>query len=315
MSANTPGTTPTWKTEFNERIKAFATAIGVAEEKVKEVLAGLGVDGESDQSLTIIDSEEYLPMGDLRSAFVDSELTQISRLRVGMPHLRGATQDHANVAPTANDGLAQVAESIKDMVASNRPKADWTDEELLKVYDQDATEVAEILRKRTHGRPCIVFDADGSVNIEASLKLIRTAKRQPTGNTFSWKGKPVRVYRAGEFLAEFLEESPFCPGIALVDGYCPESATTWTGVDHKTRVMVRIYVREIETAALSKMQMKDICTDAHKLTETEFEDKYSEAQLRYQELERQDKLPKLCITPTDIRPHPYRGKVDDGFGG
>jgi len=76
----------------------------------------------------------------------------------------------------------QPMEGIQFLVASNRPKSDWTDEELLKVYDQDATEVAEVIRKRTHGRPCIVFHSDQSVNIEASLKLVKTAKRQPTSN-------------------------------------------------------------------------------------------------------------------------------------
>ncbi|KKK85902.1 hypothetical protein LCGC14_2768620, partial [marine sediment metagenome] len=189
-------------TEFNERIKAFATSVGVGEAKVRELLEGLGVDGESDQSLTIIDNEEFLPMGDLRVVFVDSGLTKIARLRVGMPHLRGATHIGAVASTTNGNGLSEIAGSIKEMVASARPKADWTDEELLKIYDQDTTEVAEVLRKRSHGRPSIVFSKDASVNVQVSLGLLRTAKRQPTTDKFVVDGKSVRVYRAGEFIAK-----------------------------------------------------------------------------------------------------------------
>ena len=69
------------------------------------------------------------------------------------------------------------------------------------------------------------------------------------------------------------------------------------------------------------MQMKHLCTDARtrtvaatKTTEM-FGETYPEAQLRYDELEDQDKLPKLKIMPDEVRPEPYDGGHDDGFGG
>ena len=316
MSNTSTTSVPTWKTEFDERIKAFAEAIGLDEAKVRETLKGYGADGESSHSLDMIDSEEALPMQELFTLFVDSGLVPKGRLRLGVATLRGKT--HLEEAATTNgdSDLGEVCGAIKDMVASNRPKSDWSDEELLKVYDQDATEAADILRKRTHGRPCIVFHRDQSVNVPASLKLVKTAKRQPTSNQFVWEKKPVRVYRAGDFLAKPIDESPFFPGIALVDGYCSQSGTDWSGIDHKTRVLVRIYVRDIETAQLSKMQMKEICTTAAKDEGMKaFEFFYPEALLRYEELESQDKLPKLKIMPDEVRPEPYDGGRDDGFGG
>ncbi len=316
MSNTSTTSVPTWKTEFDERIKAFAEAIGLDEAKVRETLKGYGADGESSHSLDMIDSEETLPMQELFTLFVDSGLVPKGRLRLGVATLRGKT--HLEEAATTNggDSVHELAGSIKQMVASNRPKGDWTDEELLKVYDQDATEAADILRKRTHGRPCIVFHRDQSVNVPASLKLVKTAKRQPTSNQFVWEKKPVRVYRAGEFLAQPIDESPFFPGVALIDGYCPQSGTNWGGISHKIRVLVRIYVCDIETAQLSKMQMKTINMEAGDVDGlSTFEDNYPEAQLRYEELEAQDKLPKLKIMPNDVRSQPYDGGRDDGFGG
>lgn len=317
MSNTSTTSVPAWKTEFDERIKAFAGAIGLDETKVRETLKTYGADGESSHSLDMIDSEEVLPMQELFTLFVDSGLVPKGRLRLGVATLRGKT--HLEEAATTNGGccegsdLGEVCGAIKDMVASNRPKSDWTDEELLKVYDQDATEAAEILRKRTHGRPCIVFHRDQSVNVAASLKLVKTAKRQPTSSQFVWEKKPVRVYRAGEFLAQPIDESPFFPGVALVDGYCPKSNTNWSGISQERRVLARIQSRDIETAQLSKSEMKRICHDAETLTD--FGDVYDEATLRYEELEAQDKLPKLKIMPNDVRPEPYGGGTDDGFGG
>lgn len=309
--SNTSTSVPTWKTEFDERIKAFAEAIGLDEATVREKLTEYGADGKFSHSLDMIDSEEVLPMQELFKMFVDSGLVPKGRLRLGIATLRGKT--HLDESPTTNgDPVHELAGSIKEMVAANRPKSEWSDEELLKRLDRDEPEVAEVLRKRTHGRPCIVLKKDQSVNVEPSLKLVKTAKRQPTAKQFIWDGKPVTVYRAGEYPAELIDESPFFPGVALVDGYCSKSGTDWNGVDHKTRVMVRIYVREIETAALNKMQMKKICKDAHELTE--FGDEYPDAFLRYEELEAQDKLPKLRITTGEVRPEPYDGTKDDGFG-
>ena len=184
MSTSTTSV-PAWKIEYDERINAFAEAIGLEEAKVREKLTEYGADGKSSHSLDMIDSEEVFPMQELFTLFVDSGLVPKGRLRLGVATLRGKT--HLEEAPTTNgDSVQELAGSIKEMVASNRPKSDWTDEELLKVYDRDATEAAEVLRKRTHSRPCVVFHRDHSVNIEASLKLVKPAKRQPTSNQFFW---------------------------------------------------------------------------------------------------------------------------------
>ncbi len=308
---------PTWKTEFNERIKAFATAIGVEEPKVRESLAELGADGKSEQSLIIIDNDDFTPIGDLRGVFVDTKLTRLGQLRAGLPHLRGATRINDDVAESTNgkDSLGEVAGAIKDMVASNRPKSDWSDRELLETYDEDATEIAEVLRKRSKARYCIVFKKDGTVNVEVSLGLLRTAKRQPTSDEHRVDGQAVRVYRPGEFLAKALDESPFAPGVVLVSDYCSTSDTDWTGVSYKRRVMIRLHIQKVETAQLSTREMQRICKDAHGMGDEQFDSEYSKAAMIYAELEEQDKLPKLKIMPSEIKPTGRTGwrTRDSGF--
>lgn len=314
--STTSSSVPTWKTEFDERVAAFAKAIGVDEKKVREALAELGVDGQTDQSLIIIDSESYLPMQDLFAAFVDTGLTQKAKLRLALTHLRGQTH-LSEAAPSTNGGETNsggVVGAIKDMIAASRPKADWTDEELLKAYDETSTEIWKILRERSHGRPFIVYNGDGSVNVTVSLKLLRIAKKQPTTDRHMVDGKAVRVYRSGEFLAKLVDESPFFPGVALVDGYCAKSNTQWDGVAHEARVIVRLHVQKVENKGLSQREMREIAKIASAgRGVAAIREELPDAALMYDELKEQDALPKLKIDPRNTRPEPYTGKVDTGL--
>jgi len=288
MSETTPNV-PTWKTEFNNRVKAFSEAIGVAEEKVREVFAANGIDGETEQSLTIIESDEFLPMADLFEYFVDSKLTVKPKLRAGMPHLRGKT--HLGNTEEVTNG--SVLTEMKDLIASQRPLTSLTDGELLDRYDDTSTEVWRILRERTHGRYCIVYKKDGSVNKEVSLKLVRSARKQVTPDKWEVNGQLVKVRRAGDFPAIPLEESPFFPGKTLLEGFCAESSTNWDGICQEIRVLARI-TSEIE-GPLNKRDMKKIWQDAKKMTVAEFRHEYSEAALLYDEKDIQGTLPDLKV--------------------
>jgi len=302
MNTNTPDSSQIqsvsgnslWKTEFNKRVKAFAAAIGADEVEVRNRLADLGADGEKELSLTLIDTEEYLPFGDLRNAFIDKEpITKLAILRAAIPHLRGKSS--LNVNPTST--CDELTGAIKNMVASNRPKSNWTDGELLASLDDTATEAAEILSKRTRGRHCIIFKSDGTVDVESSLKLVRIAKRQSTSNQHPIGGQLVEVYRAGVFPARLLDESPFSiNGVShLVDGFCSKSNTDWTGISYEARILVRIYTWKCETTQLSKREMKQIRNDAAEGAES-FRSKYPEAAMWYNKLAAADELPRLKST-------------------
>ncbi len=309
--------TPPWKDEFNKRVQAFAEAIGVPEETVRQHLSNLGCDGETDRSLTIIDSEEALPFGDLRQEFVEAnKVTKLAILRIGMPHLRGKTA--VDVKPTSNgcceegSDLGKVCDSIEKMVSTNRPKADWSDKELLSALDESTTEIAEVLSKRTRGRHCIVFDGDGNVDVEASLELVKIAKKQATRNEHRVRGKIVRVYRAGKWLARPLDESPFVIGEPLVRDYCASSETDWKDISHEARVLARIYIQYCETAKLSLRDFREVCDDARKDV-GHFREKYGKAAMLYDEMSAQDKLPKLKIMPADVSEPASGGRKDTAW--
>lgn len=310
MSQSTPST-PDWsgKTEFDSRIKAFSKALRVEEDKVREVFTDLGVDGKTGQSLTIIDSDEFLPFGDIRNAFVDDKkLVKLAVLRVAIPHLRGKTE--LEVKPTTNgDPLSEVTGSIKEMVASNRRKEDMSDADLLKLLEEGATEVEDILSKRTRARFCIIFDSNGNVNVEDSLPLVKLARKQETKDQHSIRGKFVRVYRVGTYPARMLNESPFNRGHVLVDDYCADSETDWTGVCHEARVLARIQLFHCEKGRPTTRELKQICADA-KQGVKHFRDEHGKAALLYDEMNSKSELPKLKIPTDGVKQTAYSGHVD-----
>lgn len=296
---------PTWLVEFNDRISRFAKDVDIPEEKIREVFVALGVDGKDERSLRMIESDDYVPMNDLFEAFVDSGLTQKAKLRLGVAHLRGKSD--------TKTGSDTIVSSIEKLANAARPKTAWTDEELLKAYDNQDSEIWEILRNRVHGRHCIIYNKDGSVNIENSLSLVRIAKRQPTNDNHMISGMPVRVYRPGDFplSMSLVDESPFFRGVALVDGTCGNSMTDWNGVLHETRVLVYIQVHEIERVKLAHHSMRQLWESARKGT-VYFRENYPMAALRYNELADKGDLPKLKVNQQEAS-EPRTGKADTAF--
>lgn len=308
-SPNSTKAVEPWQEELANRIKAFAADIGVDEQEVRSALSKLGINDSNPNSISILDDSDSLTVQDLFEAFVDTRLTQKATLRFASKHLRGKTYlNQEEPAAVGND----VAGAIRELASSNRPKSDWTDKELLTGYDEGSTEIAKILRERTHGRPCIILKSDGSVNVDESLNLVKLARKQTTYDRHQVGGQMVKVYVAGTFPAKALEESPFFLQTALVNGYCANSDTDWSDVDQETRILVRLYARNCETAALTKLAMREVCEDA-KQGSASFRKKYREAAMMYDDLKEKDQLPKLKVMPNDVRQQASNGKSDTGF--
>jgi hypothetical protein len=304
--------TPLWKIEFNKRIQLFAKDVGLLESDVLIALAKIGVDGQTERSLKLLDNEQWLTMQDLFECFCDSGMLPKSVLRMGIAELRGKTPGVTYAATETSD----VAAVIRDVISSNRPKEDWSDRELLEHYDRDATEIIEILSKRTRSRPCLIFNDDNTLNIVESEKLVRIAKRQSTLDVIVIGDKAFKVYEADKFPNDTIDASPFFPQIPLVDGYCPQSDTNWTGVHKVLRILAHIQARYIEKTTnmrdlkeiydVAKSSMYIFMTDKSYISMRE---KFPKAALKYDEMEKLNKLPTLQIVGDTVK------GCDTGFVG
>lgn len=295
-------TLPSWKIELNERIRNFSKTISVEESKVREIFNNLGIDGESEQSLEILESDEALPMSDLFKYFVDSGLAKIAKVRLGNKDLRGKHQNKSGYVETTAPNMTS---AIEQLIKSNRPKNIWSDEELLNSIDDPESE--KILRSRTHGRHCIVYNSDGSINKTISLILINGAKKQITPDTYLIDGTLVKVRRVGDVPEELLSESPFSPNTALFMNVCSFSHTTWSDVSDEVKILCRLQACHVENGKLSKTELRSINHDALTMSLQDFRKKYMEASLMYDDLKLKDNLPKLKIRPNNSI------KSDSGF--
>lgn len=298
-----PSTVPSWKNDFDQRVSGFAAKTGIPEEKVREAFSKLGATGLDEDSLSIIESEDNLPMSDLFKAFVDTGLTQVGRVRLAHPILRGTKSTKIDQVVSTDSGILN---AINKMIDNGRPKSDWSNEELLARYNEDSVDIINVLKQKSAGRFCIVFNSDGTVNQKISLEILKIAKRQVTSEEFVWEGKAYRVYRAGVFPANPLDESPLAPGVALIAGVCPKTHTNWAEIPLDCRQLVRIYATQIETKQLSLMEYSNLCSLA-KLGAAAFRSTFAIAALKFDELQAVNKLPTLKFIPSQST------KIDNAF--
>jgi hypothetical protein len=296
--------------ELDDRIQKFAEACAISKEVVLEKLQGL-IKTDSQQKndpqfwLSFLENEEDLPMTDLLTAFADSGLTGKSNVRRGVKFLRGQ-YERGSVSETLSGMVKALTETL-------RPQEQWSDEELLTKYSETEPGIARILKDRSRGYPFVVFNSDGSVNIKASLSMLRVAKRQVTNEYHRFPDIGlVKLFRAGIFPSRKTEACPFAPNEGLVDGYCAKTDTQWSGISQDARILMHCLWKQ-ENGQISGLEMKRLNDEARKLTIEELRDKYARAYMLQKELEEKDQLPRLMLGEES---RVLRSKyIDTGFGG
>ena len=141
------------------------------------------------RSLSCLDDEDALPMSLILKTFVDNGLALIVKVRRAMKFLRGKF-NREEVQDTVSGSLTAILQNL-------RPQEQWEDEELLVKYSETEVGIAHILKDRSRGQFFVVFNSDGSVNQEASLKMLKIARRQTTNEYHRIEGIGlVRLRRA-----------------------------------------------------------------------------------------------------------------------
>lgn len=299
MSTQNPSASaeiPLWQQEYNRRIEAFANAAGLSVQVVQEKFDDFGVDGKDAESLEYLDNPEFLRMNDLFAMFVDNGLSKTVKVRKGESLLRARTSNASAAAETVNGGTS-ILDAVEKIAKINRPKTDWSDEELLENLEEGNTEIETILNARVKGRPCIVLKSDGTVDVKSSLMLVKIARKTMTGDTHPIDGKLVKVRRLGDWLTKAAEESPVARNTILVDGFCPVTKTNWKDVPQETRVLAHIFMYFCHKGQLDAMSIRTLNRDAMQLSSEGFRSQYADAALAYDDLQSRDELPKLKINP------------------
>jgi hypothetical protein len=170
-----------------------------------------------------------------------------------------------------------------------KPIGQWSDGDLLKSYSKNCPmSIEEELLKRSRGRPTIIFNDDGTVEVDSSITLLRQARHCSTPSTFIVNGKLRQVYKIGDFPMDVVYECPVHSGILLLNGYCEECGLEWANVEsNKDKYAFLRLVAErmkIEPVAL-RMYMQHSFDELTKL--------FPKILLVYNELKEEDRLPTL----------------------
>ena len=182
-------------------------------------LAELGVynDVLSNDLLMSDDCKE----GDARVVFCEKNRLPVPRFRRIWSILKEGESKKSDKESASNQSLLKEFSKLV-------PIGQWSDEELLAKYDKNCVnDVIEELKKRSQGRPCMIYDTETGLLIkEVSLHLLRESRHKNTPSSYNADGKVFRVYCVGEFQNETFTICPVT-GDALFNGYCEKLGVTW----------------------------------------------------------------------------------------
>jgi hypothetical protein len=122
-----------------------------------------------------------------------------------------------------------------------------TPEELVQAFDprQATSPVAEELKKRSGGRPFVVFDRDGGIHRKLTLQLLEELIAGDEPRQFIKSGGDILdVFAVGELPPEEADEHPLFKGRALRRDGTDDAGRNWAGLSLAVRRMLRYAVDE-----------------------------------------------------------------------
>jgi len=259
-------------------------------EKINSSLETIGID-DSDIGIKILEAETTT-FEDFEKSFYDGESVKKSKLVVPItnsiipiPRLKAAWE-----ILKGNDPFKKKEEKLEfgqpdaSLYATLRPIGQWADNELIEKYKEAGPiEIEDQLKRRSKGRPCIVFNEDGTVNEEDSLYMLRKARQHELPDKFKIREKLVLLYRVGEFPKSVFFECPVHRNVLLIDGYCDECGKTWDVNDYNKNVFIRLLMAEedIDIRLYRKMSFEEL------------KEEFPNVFIIYNDLNEEGKLPSL----------------------
>jgi len=200
------------------------------------------------------------------------------------------------------------------VVTEHRAKA-MSIQELVAYYDPrnaDNAVGAELARKSKGGR-CVVFSADESVDVVATVKLVNELHDGFPERPFYKDGNGARkTYKVGERPDQEADENPLFPGSMLrPDGTCDQTNRSWEGVPREVRVLLYLAVHHTGECRVSCLDEANDAMDKALVENAAagIRARYPRAELRYTELGKQNQLPRLKIDRSGSA-----GRVNNPFG-
>lgn len=283
------------KLSWKNRVEKASKVLGITSEKFEEILNGpdyqLMTMDESDR-LSLMDSEETMPFGDLRKLFVEDNKIPLPKLRLAVKYIRGLAEDSSE-----KTALEQFQEEFKlKPSVSNIPLA-----KLLSYYDpknNSIPQVSDQLEKlqAQYGNFIAYKPGTSELAIEEIAGYIEDRKAGFPAQTFiQVGGMPSQLYKVGEAPDVFLDEDPLFSGSPLRRGRSTHNQLDWTKISHEIRTLVRILKErncKLPNDTFSLQQFIEQAVD-------KIANQNPEAFLEWQNRKALGTLPSLKVTPNN----------------
>lgn len=179
--------------------------------------------------------------------------------------------------------------SLQELFASYNPK-------------EPNDNVGKRLSDLSAGKPCVVFGANGLVDVSTSASLLEEIMDgfEPRETTIV-ENVPQRILKIGDRPASKVDENPLFPGQPLrgSDLVCHLTHRPWVNVPQDIRVFLRVALECGEIKIDYPGRVHDIFDLLGDKTEEEINkvlwQRYPNSKIRYDELAEDDNLPKLKL--------------------
>jgi len=171
------------------------------------------------------------------------------------------------------------------------------------VKDLDLTNpISKRLKEISKNKAFIVFQNDGRVNVDASLKLLEEiVLSYPERQFYTEHGEVYNVYKVGEGFELFADENPIYSGRPLrPDGTCDQTGRSYDGVPLEVRKLLKICVMDRYSNSCNieqAHQLIDIAISNDAFDKLKY--MYPTSYLKYQDYLKNNKLPNLKISLKD----------------
>ena len=265
-----------------------------AQQYILDRLNKLGIyDDEDDDILLSDDCQE----GDARRVFCENGEPNlpIPRFKKIWKILKNINVVNENSTPENIKEEGSAIQKIVETMNANKPLGQWTDEELLENYGPDiSSSIIDELHRRSKGRRFIMFknEAEGIIDLEASLRMLKEARKRETPVHYKLSDSLKRTFIAGEFPSQVFYECPLHQGVLLFDGYCDKCGHTWEAVDYEVRQFVRIIVGCGEEPK-ENASVRQLINDARNGGIKSLSEDYPKSFVEFLDRQERDNLPSL----------------------
>jgi len=302
------------KQNLSERVSKASELSKVSIEHLLEKLELLGIE-DNDHAISLLESESA-PEDVLKEGLKDLGLPVIILNAVIKILKHGdVSAEKEYVASPINEAIKEqeairssksLEEVFSNVMASNKPISQYSDEELVTKYATtgDGELEAELIKRAKGSRFIASPYKEGGVDeidVPATLRLLKKARR---GEVFPSEfvdesGKMFRIFSVQEFSPEgrVVEMSPLSPKTALFDGYCSATSINFSGITDDCRAFMRIVLDQTEAKGagyqLSASDKRDLISVARSKGIGSLKVMYPDLAVVFDEMKSIDDLPRL----------------------